>query len=357
MINLILTFILILCLLAAVLWKAGTCKNTDTFFDKDHTSTLKGISSIIVIFVHIPAYYQNPLQDMVGSFAYVAVTCFFMISAYGMQYSLDRNRSYLRTFPVNRLAALLIPNIFINIVTFAVYWLIGLFIPLALGFELKWSLLWRINSYVVILLEYCLVFYIVNLLSARFRWKWYINDILLIAWVCASSLFLYITESEHSDNSAQMGWCYERLGLVWGLLLYRYFPRVKTWLTRRLTMKIIIFTLSSLLLGILYLKYKEVWFYGQYMLKIVLGLSIIVFYFLITIRLRLFNPVTKFLGNISYETYLSHGFIATLLIAIFPGLPSGVFICGAVGITLLFSYLIHQLDRPAVTYVKNLMRK
>lgn len=358
MINIVITLALIICLLWAVVWKAKPLKANDGIFDKSQTTTLKGISSIIVIFVHIPLLYQNTLQDMVGSFAYVAVTCFFMISAYGMQYSLDNNAGYLNRFPVNRLAALLIPNIVINIVVFLAYIALFSYRPQSFDKAPTLSILWEINSYVVILLEYCLLFYIVSILSKAYKWKQYVGDIILITAVCGSSLFLYLSESESASGTPPSGWCYERLGLVWGLLLYRFYKPVCHWLqAHHVVMKLVSFTVSSLILGLLYLKYKECWFWGQYMLKIVLGLSIITVYLLITGKIRLFNPITEFLGKISYETYLAHYFIGSLLIIAFPQLQSGIYIWTIVVVTLLFSYFINKIDRRAVNFIKSLKLK
>ena len=118
--SILLTLLLIAFIFIAVVWKAKPRVNGEGFFDKEYTNTLKGICSIVVIFVHIPEVYQNPLQDALGSFAYVCVTGFFMISAFGMQYSLNHNPKYLASFPVNRLTALLIPNIIINIISWSI---------------------------------------------------------------------------------------------------------------------------------------------------------------------------------------------------------------------------------------------
>ena len=93
------------------------------------------------------------------------------------------------------------------------------------------------------------------------------------------------------------------------------------------------------------------------MLKIVLGLSIITVYLLITGKIRLFNPITEFLGKISYETYLAHYFIGSLLIIAFPQLQSGIYIWTIVVVTLLFSYFINKIDRRAVNFIKSLKLK
>ena len=54
----------------------------DSFMSKDDAVFLRGFWCVIVILVHIPAAYQNRVQDALGSFAYIGVTFFFMTSAY-----------------------------------------------------------------------------------------------------------------------------------------------------------------------------------------------------------------------------------------------------------------------------------
>lgn len=98
--------------------------NNDNAFDKESTHFLKGLCAIIVVMVHFPADKTNPLQDAIGSFAYIAVTFFFFVSAYGMQYSIDNNPNYLKKFWRNRLGSLLVPMLIVNVLTF-IYLQIG----------------------------------------------------------------------------------------------------------------------------------------------------------------------------------------------------------------------------------------
>lgn len=213
MYDILLTSLILLFLLFATLWQSrrGDERN---FFSKDYTNILKGACAIVVLLVHVEPSYQNPLQDGVGSFAYVAVTLFFFISAYGMQLSVERKPGYLKHFWRNRLVSLLIPCLLINLFAF-VY-------QIEILNNKSLAVLVEINGYVKVLLQYCLLFYCVMMLS---KWlkveKTWITDGLLIAGVVGSSLYLYF--SEGGDGANVSGWCYERYGLVWGLLLYRFF--------------------------------------------------------------------------------------------------------------------------------------
>ena len=322
----------------------GINKKNDTsfFFTKDYTTTLKGVCALIVILVHIPLLYSNKLQDAVGSFAYVAVTIFFMISAYGMEYNYDNKKNYLKHFWQNRLINLLTPIVIINIIAF-----------LAIsGVEktLVWRFLYDINDYIICLLEYCLFFYIIKRLGNKFSWSTHLVDLLLIGSVFLISFVSYIT---NIIEIPFFRWCYERFGLIWGLLLYRYKDQFLAWASKRTSLKIIILLAISLVLGVGYLKFKFVWFWGEYLLKIILGIAIIGFFLVSTSRISFGNTITRWLGEISYEVYLSHLFVIALLEITLPTLNSNQFIAYTIIGTIIISAFTHALVKRIVGKLRN----
>ena len=62
------------------------------------------------------------------------------------------------------------------------------------------------------------------------------NTAIMIAAVVGSSLFLYLS-SPDAKNSSEMGWCYERMGLVWGLLLFLSFAKIVEFMNSRWLLK------------------------------------------------------------------------------------------------------------------------
>ena len=339
MIDILLTAIILAGLALSALLNARQSDN-HFFMSKSYTDWLKGICAIIVIMVHVKENQQNPLQDAIGSFAFVAVTFFFLFSAWGMQFSVENKKSYLSHFWRNRLTSLLIPCLLINLCVFLYHCIEGQ--------SFLWREVFHISGYVQVLLQYCLLFYIVMVVS-----KWLDNknkvltDCLLVGGVIISSLYLYLL-SDDNVLSSEKGWCYERFGLVWGLLAYRYRKPLLRWLNDQRKQKIVIALLLCLFIGVAYLKLKTEWFYGEYCLKIVLGFVIILFVFLVTQQLSFGNKISRLLGDISYEVYLSHGWIMNIIAAHYPSLRSGLFLILSVAITLLFSYLIHLVGSFAV---------
>ena len=215
---------------------------------------------------------KNPLQDAVGSFAFVAVTFFILFSAWGMQYSVENKKSYLTHFWRNRLVSLLIPCLLINIFV-CLYHFVD-------GQSLIWREVFHISGYVQVLLQYCLLFYLVMVVS-----KWMNNkskvltDCLIVGGVIVSSLYLYLSGDDNALSS-EKGWCFERYGLVWGLLAYRFRIPLLAWFNHQRKKKTAIAFFLCLFIGVAYLKLKTEWFYGEYCLKVVLGFVIISFVFL-----------------------------------------------------------------------------
>lgn len=332
MIDYILTALIPLALLAVVLYGSKPAANQSGFMSKEYTTVLKAACCIIVILVHIPAEHMNKLQDGIGSFAYICVTLFFLMSAYGMSLSEARKADYMKHFGRNRLAALLIPQLLINITDVV-------FNNVAIG---GYAGLLHINNYVVVLLGYCIWFWIVY--QGRRFYSSRVANGLLIGGVIISSLASYFL-----GNTDRMGsyLCYERWGLVWGLLLFLALPRIKQWVNPKAG-RIIIYTIVGLILGVAYLKFKPVYFWGEYFLKVVLGASLILLVFTLSSKRTFGNKAVNYLGNISYEVYLSHGFIMGVLNRFSPEMSSGVFILSTVILTIIFSVFIQAMAKPLV---------
>ena len=90
-------------------------EKNDLVFDKKDTLFLKGFWAIIIILVHIPSNQQNITQDLVGSFAYIGVTFFFLASAYGLKYNCDNKKDYLSNFFSKRIVKIIIPMFIVHI--------------------------------------------------------------------------------------------------------------------------------------------------------------------------------------------------------------------------------------------------
>ena len=145
----ILMLIFIALYVVIVLAGAKYLPGKEYFFDFYDSQMLKGLSCIIVVLVHIPSGYQNRIQDMIGSFAYIGVTFFFMSSAYGLKYGIKNKKNYLKHFWRRRLTALLIPALMCNVV--------NVIFLVATGQDVQLVTFLNINAWVRVLLLFYLV--------------------------------------------------------------------------------------------------------------------------------------------------------------------------------------------------------
>ena len=309
----------------------------DAFFDINNSKAMRGFWCIVVILVHVPAEHQNQIQDMIGSFAYIGVSFFFMTSAFGLATNLKKHNT-LRGFWLMRLPNLLIPDWLVNLV-FAILSLVFLHSPL------PWSII-VINPWVKNLLV-CYFFFWVSCLffkTEKARTIGIITGVFLFSFVF--KILDILTDIELRI------WYTELFGFIWGILLYRYYEPIKHIFQKHWKNCCIILLITSLLLGILYLYLKPVVFFGDYCLKIVLGLSILSLILALNSKIRIGNKVNLFLGEISFEVYLIHEWAFTFVSKWFPNLCSSVFILLSIIITILFSTIIHHIAKKLISMCK-----
>lgn len=313
---------------------------------KDFSNALKGLCSLVVVMVHVPMLHQNPLQDAIGSFAFVCVTIFFMISSYGMLCASRRKgKAYLEYFWRNRLSSLLVPCLFVNIL----FYVISLLTHSSNGII---SIL-DINPYVVALLQWCMLFYAVEWLRIKTGLSDDYADAVLAIGIVAMSLISYFFCKE--GEISPLSWSHERMGLLWGLIVFRYEDFLCCLGRKRVNVKFIVMLVLSFALGLLYIKFKTAFFWGEYLLKITLGLSLIVTTLLCNqvFTLRWHLPILKWLGAISYIIYLCHFYVMCNIDLLIPGLSSWSFIAMTYLITLVIAGLLTPISTAIVRKIRH----
>ena len=110
--------LLILAFLVFMILYKAKCEDTfEAFFDLKNSQAMRGFWCLIVILVHVPQVHANKVQDMIGSFAFIGVTFFFMTSSYGLTLSMNNNPNKIRIFWRQRLPKLLITSWIVNIIS------------------------------------------------------------------------------------------------------------------------------------------------------------------------------------------------------------------------------------------------
>ena len=328
--------VLVLALAVATLWKIQYKPEKNSFMSFDDTSFLRGFWCIIVVLVHVPAEYQNSIQDMIGSFAYIGVTFFFMTSSFGLKYSIEHKEGYMNCFWRRRLPPILIPALLANAIQVLAYGLSGESITI-LSFI-------NIDAWVKVLLLYYVLFWLIYGILPRIIQKGYWQDIVMCILVIGCSLVDYYT-----DFKITYGWITEPLGFAYGIIAACFAQEIKKWIGTNWVIKSILLMLFSGLFGVLYIKNKQVLFWGDYVLKVLLGITITLFVLILLGKLTVGNKINRFLGSISYEIYLIHHAVFALLMAIDSQMMnSGLFVVSSVCITIMVAFCLKEICKPII---------
>ena len=325
---------MLLFLAALLLAGAKYCPDGAHFFNRENSGAMRGFWCLIVVLVHIPGAYQNRIQDMLGSFAYIGVTFFFLTSAYGLRLAAVKRPESLKGFWRKRLPKLLVPCLLTNAIGMALRGLCGSHVDLRM-------LVW-INGWVCWLLVCYLIFWV----CYRFlpvAWR----DWLICGLVAVFSLTVYRMKPETTT------WCPEVLGFAWGILLSCRMDRFRGWLSRGWAAKSSALCLLAACLGVAYLRWKGIPFWGDYVLKIILGMVILGFLLALNTKISIGNLVSRTLGDISFEVYLLHGGVFFALESAFPELNSGVFILASLLLTILLSMVARKLGNRILNVFDN----
>ncbi len=153
MLTYVLMGVLVLALAGTTLWGIKYDPNKNSFMSIEDTTFLRGFWCIIVFLVHVPVAYQNRIQDMLGSFAYIGVTFFFMTSAYGLKWSLEHKPGYMDHFWRRRLPSILIPALIANA--------FGVIVRGINGEAITPLSFLNINAWVKVLLLYYAIFWLI----------------------------------------------------------------------------------------------------------------------------------------------------------------------------------------------------
>lgn len=202
------------------------------------------------------------------------------------------------------------------------------------------------------LLRYCLWFYAVMWLRRRLRLSAKLADCLLAGGVAAHSLVVQLgCEPSWLRLGCTTTWAPEEYGLVWGLLMQRYNKRISR-LTEPTKRSLLCGLAASVAVGVSYLMYKHVWFWGGYVLKVVLGALLLWYLLTLTSRIRFGSAAARRLGDISYEVYLLHGAALAFVARMFPSLPSGAYLLSAVALTIALSLVANTAVKPLIRMLR-----
>ena len=147
----------------------------------------------------------------------------------------------------------------------------------------------------------------------------------------------------------QIGWFVECLGFAYGIILYNKEKNINSLLETNYIKKILIEIAVSIILGILYIKLKNI-IIVNYFLKILLGISIISLIICLLKKIKANNKILSFLGKISFEIYLLHDMIMQNLIGL--NVTSGLYIIISLTVTIASASFMNYIDSKIAKSLK-----
>lgn len=316
----------------------------EDYLSLDATKSLCGISALLIIFHHVSqeSAFQDVTKELFffNDIGYMLVTIFFFCSGYGLTVSADKNGKYLDGFARKRLPVVLVP-FFVNCIVFAVY-------AAVTGSPIARVLLGvlglvQVNPnawYPIVLFLLYLVFLFANRhmksKSARVA-TYFIACFAMISIFCVSGHFAWWSGKpgwwlSGSGFAKAAWWKQEKVfwfnGEWWvnsciafgiGAVFGAWKDSVTSWLKRGYWVKLII---SIAIFVFFLIRLKRMKAQGGYWTEFgwpsprigdkflcsLVNLPVSAFFILslimLSMKFQTVNPFTRFMGKITYETYL-----------------------------------------------------
>lgn len=305
--------ILYLVMLAALCcWGLKFSRFHPNYLEKDQTDAFKGIFALLILFSHIRAHISmtgrldslyNQVFILLGQ---ITVAPFFFYSGYGILQGVRKKEGYVKTFFKNRILKFLIGYNLVSVTLGIIWYCIGKTYPPEnyLLFWCGWKTVGGTISdggglwYIFVLLVLYLITYAVLKMFGRLRQK-NENRYLLLAVVTVFMLSAGLMAVLAIVKTASEDYWYNTLmaypfGMVYALCKDRLdFAMRKTWVWL-CTIAVIL----SAAAGIFILGLKDAVSYS------VMGFLFMTFICLFTMRVRMVNPVLKWIGGLSFGIYI-----------------------------------------------------
>ena len=325
------------------------------YLSVESTSGLRGFLAIGIIFHHLSQWVTS--GDEFSNFSYMGtyiVSIFFFLSAYGLYFQNENKKNYLDNFLVKRLSKILVPFFSISLIYMFYRFLNGQLMDLDFFANLfkKGSTIIYNGWFVDIIILMYIFFYVSFKFFRNKSISILINTIFIIGYICLAIKLGYGF------------WWYNSvfpfiIGLIWaknkekidGVLDRHYF---------------IILVLVTVLLFIshqydILLRYIHLEDSYSYALAANLDNIIFTIYFIIVFlkKINFSNMYLILLGSISFELYMIHGLVISILEKIFVSsrVNDVLFTFFVLMISLILAWIINKLVNRFIQKVSQLQNQ
>lgn len=352
LIELVILIPVILIIFKSKLFNPFKNKFNDEYLSLNTSNALKGVLSVIVILHHASQKIEVNTEwfTRLKFIGFLAVALFFFLSGYGLQKQYINNENYNKKFLLKRLPSILFPYI---IFTF-IYWLFYYLLGTTFSFSDIFTSIYHGNPivdyswYIISIMIFYIGFY---LLMIIFKRKY-------LLMILGSILFnyLYIRLCIHLDFG-QYWYCCNHL-ITLGIILATYEKQIITFIKK---IYIFLLPITLFLFHILFSKleyYIVNWWVPitkNYKLFLLMSNSLVfvILIILISLKLKIGNKVTEYLGKRSLELYLTQGIFIILLRSDIIKIENDIlYIIYTLTGTIILASIIYLLDKFIIKQYK-----
>ena len=313
------------------------------------TSGLRGFLALGIIFHHISPLVKT--GEEFSNFSYMGtyiVSIFFFLSAYGLYVQNESRENYLDNFLVKRLSKIIVPFFIISLIYMFYRFVNGQLIDLNFFINLfKQGSTIIYNGWFV---DIIILMYIFFYLSFKFFQNKFLsivfNTIFIICYICLAIKLGY-----------NFWWYNSVLAFAIGLIWAKNQNKIDRFLEKYY---FIVIVLVTVLLFVshrydILLKYLHIEDSYSYALAANLDNIIFTIYFIIVFlkKINFSNVYLTLIGRISFELYMIHGLVISMLAKIFVSsrVNDVLFTLFVLIISLILAWIVNKIDKRIIQKV------
>lgn len=289
-----------------------------------NTKMIKGLMSLLVVFCHISLIYQgNKIFDFFYFLGEAAVGIFFFLSGYGLFKQCVHNENYKDEFIKKRFVRLLIPYIFITLIYWLYFYIIGERYTLfdIINRIINGDPIVSYSWYIVEILIIYFFFYISMIISNKNK-----NVLVMINGIVYLILIIFFKAVNYAPY-----WYNSTFMCLIGMLLAKNEDQAFH-IIKRYSLPLFVLITLVLIISI-YLQAHIIVF------ELIIMMYIILFF----VNISMINNFLMVLGNISMEIYLIHGLVIKFFRRFISSDSNLIALFGIFALIIVVSYVFNRL--------------
>lgn len=321
----------------------------EDFLSVESGKSIRGLLAIIIVLHHLTDQIAVADSGIIfRSFNYIgflAVSVFFFISGYGLQKQYINNENYKKGFLKKRLPGVLFPYIIINLVVWA------LSFTADAPYSAKDVLMGFVNGnpmvthswYIISILIFYIVFWALMMLCKK-----------RYTLMLLGGAIYYVLYALFCIKMGYGAWWYNTahllvIGMFWALFEEKILNVLKK---RFWTVSLSAFAIFA----VLFLIIRKIPDNGLPKNSIFAAGFFVLFLLLFLMKVKIGNPILKYLGGISLELYLCHSIFLSLFRSAHIYIENNIlYALAAIGASVIFAHLFNRLDKWILQGYKKLV--